>query len=155
MVVPFQSIEDEVLASLQDYLESGRLAVMGKADPVFEALGAAFPVPINRIAFWDIPGHMKGGGDRGPDVQQAFAAFVRGIVQRDGLGGEIVAIGDNFVNVAIRGNIEDVLEAMPMIAAFPQHTYLCPFPNPSWCASLTFEGDFYFAYAPTEIRTVP
>ncbi|KJV36397.1 hypothetical protein [Luteibacter yeojuensis] len=138
--------EAELRRSLNDAVASGRLAVSGDFDAFAQALANVFPFPKGRLDWCRVPGaevvQAKG------DVAAAFVAFLRKAVGHVDAAQQVVVLGDNQVRFAVLGPIDAILAALPTITAFPQHTYVFPYPGVAWCASLTSEHDMCFGCAP-------
>ncbi|KJV36400.1 hypothetical protein [Luteibacter yeojuensis] len=140
--------EVNLLEALSAYIAMGRVRTTRDVEGFFSALQSAFPFGGNRIAWEEVPGASIISAPAGLDPSEAFVHFVRNTLAGEDIGGELVAIGDNQVNFAILGRFDDLLEVMPLITGFPQHTYVFPFPSLDWCANLTFEDVMCFGRAP-------
>ena len=60
---------------------------------------------------------------------------------------EIVIIGDNIFDVALRMSLGKLPQMYQELFELPQHTYIIP-PDASWCINYTFEDYLYFGVAP-------
>ena len=70
-----------------------------------------------------------------------------GLVAQRGLSGTVAAIGDGVGDLAVYGDVSDVVAHLSDIANFPQHTYLFPYPTAIWCAGLMMEGYIEHGYS--------
>lgn len=147
--------DQELLEALSTPLEHGLLTVAEEPTPLLLALEQAFPFEANRLAWWLVPGavaetapHIQGAPKTWAADARAFAGFLERIAGAHGLAGNVAVLGDGFVEVAVLGELVDVISHIPIIASFPQHTYVFPFPVVSWAAGLSMEGEMHFAHAP-------
>jgi hypothetical protein len=144
----------DLLDALERPLREGRLSVSDDLSPFMLALEASFPVRSYRIDWstslrhvvWDVPPEPDGRRTQAFEAS-TFATLMAGLVAERGLSGTVVALGDGFVDLAVIGDVADVVAHLSDIANFPQHTYLFPYPTAIWCAGLMMEGYIEFGYS--------
>jgi hypothetical protein len=155
MVIRQMSPEDkDLLAALAEPLRGGLLTADADLDNYLSALEGSFPFPGNRLEWTMVPNvvtEMVSTPHASTSISgsaEAFAAFLGKMVVQHGLAGSVVALGDGFVDLAICGDVRYVVTYLPAIANYPQHTYVFPYPDVTWCASLMMEGYMDFAFSP-------
>jgi hypothetical protein len=146
----------DLLAKLDEPLRQGSLSVNAELGPLLKALEGAFPFPGNRLEWTLVPntvtemvGSTPDGSSDIAESAKAFAVFIESMTAQHRLAGTVVVLGDGFVDLAVCGEVSDVTKYLPVIANYPQHTYVFPYPVVSWCASLMMEGYMDFAFAPS------
>lgn len=142
--------EAELLQSISAEISSGDITVTHDTDAILAALDATFPFPDNRLDWSKVPGAIADGGPTTPHAPGDFVGFLSSLSTQLKLSGRVAVIGDNQINFAVLGELANVLRVLARITEFPQHTYIYPYPNVTWCASKTFENDFYFGFAPIQ-----
>jgi hypothetical protein len=143
--------ERELLSSLKPELDAGLISVVHDVGDILSALDSRFPFAGNRLDWSHVPDAVVADGPDTAEPSLGFQRFVRAQAAREGISGDVVVVGDNQVRFVVGGEISVVLGVLPRIIAFPQHTYIYPFPEVTWCANRTFEGDFYFGFAPSTL----
>jgi hypothetical protein len=144
----------ELLDALERPLREGRLSVSDDLSPFMLALEASFPVQSYRIDWSTSLRHVVRDVPPEPDGRRthafsarAFAEFMADLVAERGLSGIVVAVGDGVGDLAVYGDVSNVVAHLSDIASFPQHTYLFPYPTAIWCAGLMMEGYVEFGYS--------
>ena len=145
---PESSYNELLVDSLKVPLSAGILSITKGVDHLLVALEAAFPFPRNRLDWDSVPGAIREGEVGLPDGSQMFVAFMRRLIDEQHLNGTVFVLGDGLMDLAVSGKVRDVTDYLLPITDAPQHTYVFPFPNVTWCASLSFEGWMDFGYAP-------
>lgn len=73
------------------------------------------------------------------------ANFFKLMVARYRLSGDVICIGDDFMEVALIGSIDVMVEYLSELFELPQHTYLSS-PNGSWVFCYSMEGYENFGF---------
>jgi len=73
------------------------------------------------------------------------AKFFQKVVAKFKLSGEVVCMGDDFMEFGLLGPIEVMAGFLPDLFELPQHTYLCA-PDGSWVFCYSMEGYQNFGF---------
>jgi hypothetical protein len=141
------SYNEVLLQHLDVPLRDGRIAVTADVDGLLIALEMAFPFPRNRLDWDRVPGAIREGDAGIRNASERFVEFMKRLIAEEHLAGTVFVIGDGPVDLAVSGDVRDIVNYLPQLTEAPQHTYVFPFPKVAWCASLSFEGWMDFGYA--------
>jgi hypothetical protein len=144
----------ELLDALEKPLREGRLSVSDELSPFMLALEASFRIRSYRVDWStslryqveDVPAEPDGRSTY-TFCASTFVDFMSRLVAEQGLCGTVVAMGDGAGDLAVYGDVADIVGHLSVIANFPQHTYVFPYPVAVWCAGLLMEGYMEFGYS--------
>src|ERR1700754_2765723 len=108
--------DQELLEAISMPLEHGLLTVAEQTTPILLAIEQAFPFEASRLAWWLVPGavaemapHIPGAPKTWAADARAFAGFLERIAGAHGLTDTIAVLGDGFVEVAVLGEVVNVI----------------------------------------------
>lgn len=155
MTGDYNVLQSEYLDTIKDEIQRGIIKIE-KDDQYFSILEDMYPVVGSGIAwdevpdalFLDLEGLKENREVYDAALQKGFAEIIQRIqgleIDEDQ---EVVVLGDNIFNVALRIPLKKLSDVYRGIFDLPQHTYILP-PDASWCINFTFEHRLYFGKAP-------
>lgn len=142
------TFEEELLSDLELLVKKGEIVVEPSSDGYFSELESRFPILGSKID-WD----EVSGSEQEQASAEAYASdcqrFFDEMVNRFGLSGKCIVIGDSAVEIALVMSVEILQCNLQKIVSVPQHHYILA-NDYSWCMSFTMEGDMAFGFSERE-----
>lgn len=144
--------EAELRKALHAAMASNRIREVGDSAPFFAQLMKSYPASGSKIDWSRVPDSIE-RTEEDPALQlDQFLSFFDEVVQKAGLVGDVVYVGDSATDFALAGSMERMREALPELLEIPQHHYLIG-PESSWCMCFTMEGDMGFGFHPSYVKS--
>lgn len=148
-------LQKEYLYSLQEDIQKG-IVKFEDDEQYFDNLQSKFPVVGNGIAWNKVANHLFFDLERLKDdqilyskvLEESWLAIMQALreLEIDEMQ-EVIIIGDNVLDVALRIPVGKINALYKAIFDLPQHTYILP-EDASWCINYTFEDRLFFGLAP-------
>lgn len=139
--------ESELRKSLRTAMVPGQIKEVGDSSVFFARLMDVYPARGSKIDWKSVPESIEQIEEDDSLQIERFLGFFDEIVQRNGLTGEVVYVGDSATDFALQAPLKIMREALSELLAIPQHHYLIGGES-SWCMCFTMEGAMGFGFRP-------
>jgi hypothetical protein len=148
------SYDDELLQQLGPDFDCGTLNRVETTGALFGRLAQTYPVHGSKIDWQSVPGAVvaqcsvyPSRGSTALEIRE-FLEFYDLVVDRFGLYGKGLYMGDGPMELGVGGQLRPMRSALPSLFQVPQHHYLID-PDFAWCFTWTMEGDMAFGFRPS------
>lgn len=139
--------ESELRQSLHAAIASNRIREAGDSSFFFARLMDAYPLSGSKVDWTRVPESIEQIEENSSLQVERFLTFFDEIVQRFGLAGSVVYVGDSATDFALEAQLTYMKEALPELLTVPQHHYLIGAES-AWCMCFTMEGAMGFGFRP-------
>lgn len=148
----FSVIESELVSSLHEELQSGKLRISTHPVKVYELLENSFPMDQSKIDWSCVPNaigaivyEIDRDGQRNSQLEDGkLLSNFTDVVLSQNLSGISYYINDG-LDLVLEGDIAEMTTALPKLLLNNGHLYFLA-ADAKWCISVTMEGEFFFGF---------
>ncbi|MCZ7606306.1 MAG: hypothetical protein M5U25_09580 [Planctomycetota bacterium] len=138
---------------IESLVDLGRIRIEKDVDAWFEAIGRAFPQAHNRLAWNRVFQHaqrvvLQPGEVAANELEELLRGHRNEVLAWLTAAGalpatKVVWVGD-MDDFGFSMSLTDFIEMYPVLMALPQHSYVVPRADLSWCLCYEMEGVLHF-----------